>query len=139
MNSVTSAIKILIVDDDKDDQFMLKKIFNTLIPSAELIPAYNGAECITYLEENCTELPVLITMDLNMPLINGIEATAKIKQDERFCHIPLVVLTTSDRGNDKEQVMSNGANDFFTKPVMYEELQVTLEYIAGRWLGITAL
>jgi len=129
------VLKILSVDDDKDDQFMLKKIFKTLVPSAEIVQAYNGVECIAYLEANAGLLPSLITMDLNMPLVNGIEATATLKQDERFRHIPVVILTTSDRGNDKVMTMNKGADDFFTKPVIYNELQLTIKTIVDKWLG----
>ncbi|MES2397484.1 MAG: response regulator [Bacteroidota bacterium] len=128
--------KILIVDDDHDDQFIIKKIFRSILPATEIAQAYNGIECLNYLEANLNELPDLITMDINMPLVNGIEATISLKNDERFKGIPLVVLSTSDRKNDMETVLQNGADDYFIKPIVYDELNFTLKSIADKWLRI---
>jgi len=130
----TKHAKILIVDDDQDDQFMLKKIFKTILPDAEIDQAYNGAECIDYLESHSENFPDIITMDLNMPLINGIEATAQIKKNARLKHIPIIILTTSDRDNDKKNALESGANDFFIKPVVYDELKTAIHEIAEKWL-----
>jgi CheY-like chemotaxis protein len=126
--------KLLIVDDDRDDQFMLKKIFKTILPSADIAQAYNGDECLRYLEAHAHHLPDLITMDLNMPLVNGFEATEQIKGNESVKHIPLVVLTTSDRAIDKEAALKGGADAYYVKPVIYEELQKALKDIAAKWL-----
>lgn len=125
---------LLIVDDDRDDQFMLKKILATILPSATIAQAYNGDECLRYLEAHAHALPDLITMDLNMPLVNGFEATEQIKANSAVKHIPVVVLTTSDRGIDKTTAMGSGADDYFVKPVIYEELQQTLKDVAEKWL-----
>jgi CheY-like chemotaxis protein len=126
--------KLLIVDDDRDDQFMLKKIFQAILPSADIAQAYNGDECLRYLEAHAHDLPDLITMDLNMPLVNGFEATQQIKANASVKSIPVVVLTTSDRAIDKETAMSSGADDYYVKPVIYEELQEALKDIAAKWL-----
>lgn len=134
MNS-TSTLKILIVDDDRDDQYMLKKIIASLMPDATIAQAYNGDECLRYLEAHAHDLPALITMDLNMPLVNGIEATSQIKANPASNHIPLVVLTTSDRASDKEASLAAGANDYAVKPVIYEELQKVIKQIIGKWLA----
>jgi CheY-like chemotaxis protein len=127
-------LKILIVDDDRDDQYMLKKIMASLMPGAAIAQAYNGDECLRYLEAHAHDLPALITMDLNMPLVNGVEATSQIKANPAVQHIPLVVLTTSDRASDKEASLAAGANDYVVKPVIYEELQQAVGGIVGKWL-----
>ena len=132
--SFDKACKILVVDDDRDDQFMLKKILKAAAPSADIVQAYNGDECLRYLEAHAHDLPDLITMDLNMPLVNGIEATEQIKNNPAVQKIPLVVLSTSDRVSDREAAMQSGADDYYIKPVIYDELQLTLKGIIGKWL-----
>lgn len=126
--------KLLIVDDDRDDQYMLKKIFQSVAPAAEIVQLYNGDECLRYLEAHAHDLPSLITMDINMPLVNGIEATAQIKTNPVAAKIPLVILTTSDRNSDKNSAMSSGADDYYIKPVIYEELQAVVKQIVTTWL-----
>lgn len=133
MNS-DMPLKILIVDDDRDDQYMLKKITASLMPDAVIAQAYNGDECLRYLEAYAHDLPALITMDLNMPLVNGIEAASQIKANPVAKHIPLVVLTTSDRAGDKDAALAAGADDYVVKPVMYEELQQAIGGIIRKWL-----
>jgi CheY-like chemotaxis protein len=128
-------LTILIVDDDRDDQYMIRKIVTALAPDAAIVQAYNGDECLRYLEAHAHDLPALITMDLNMPLVNGIEATSQIKTSPAAQHIPLVVLTTSDRSTDKDAALAAGANDYVVKPVIYEELQQAIRSIIDKWLS----
>lgn len=127
-------LRILIVDDDRDDQYMLKKIFTALLPSATIAQAFNGDECLRYLEAHAHDLPALITMDVNMPLVNGIEATSQIKSNPAVSAIPLVVLSTSDRTSDREASLGAGANAYVVKPVIYEELQQAVKGIVTDWL-----
>ena len=126
--------KILIVDDDRDDQYRLKKIMTSVVPTALIAQAYNGDECLRYLEAHAHDLPSLITIDLNMPLVNGIEAISQIKANPAVQHIPLVMLTTSDRATDKGAAMAAGANEYVVKPVIYEELQQAVAGIVLKWL-----
>jgi CheY-like chemotaxis protein len=128
-------LKILIVDDDPDDQFMLKKIFQSVLPNAEIAVAFDGADCLDYLAANINTLPYLITLDLNMPRVNGIEATLEIKEDARFKAIPVIILSTSDRENDKNLALAAGADDFFTKHIIYEKLQETIKEISDKWIS----
>lgn len=134
MMNTHPAFKILLVDDDRDDQYMLKKISTGLYPSAQVAQAFNGDECLRYLEAHAHDLPHLITMDINMPLVNGIEATAQIKANPVAQHIPLVVLSTSDRASDRDAAMAAGADEYVVKPVIYEELQQALRRIFQTWL-----
>lgn len=128
-------LKILIVDDDRDDQYMLKKITASLFPSLVIAQAFNGDECLRYLEAHAHDLPGLITMDLNMPLINGIEAISQIKANPAVQHIPLVMLSTSDRASDREAAFAAGADEYVVKPVIYEELQQAVRGIIEKWLA----
>lgn len=133
MNS-TKAFTILLVDDDRDDQYMLKKIANSLLPEVTVVQAFNGDECLRYLEAHAHELPALITMDVNMPLVNGIEATEQIKRNHVTQGIPVVALSTSDRAADRKACLEAGANDYVVKPVVFDELRLALRDIFNKWL-----
>ncbi len=124
----------MIVEDDPDDQFMLKKIFSSMFPDMIIQLIDNGHACIEYLEANTTELPQLITMDLNMPLMNGLEATAHIKKDVRFTNIPIVILSTSDRDTDMVASTEGGADDYYVKNINYEDLRNTIKTLSEKWL-----
>jgi CheY-like chemotaxis protein len=129
-------LKIMIVEDDPDDQFMLKKIFSSLFSNVTIQLVDNGHACIEYLETNASELPQLITMDLNMPLMNGLETTAQIKNDPRFSHVPVVILSTSDRETDMNASAKGGADDYFIKNINYDDLKNTIKTLSEKWLKL---
>jgi CheY-like chemotaxis protein len=106
-----SNICILIVDDDKDDHFFIKRALKRIVPDATIKSVYDGSEAIDYLwkkgkfESSSHTIPQVIFMDINMPKINGKAAVATIKKDKKFCEIPIVVLTTSSNPADRDHMM----------------------------------
>jgi CheY-like chemotaxis protein len=130
-----NSVKIMIVEDDPDDQFMLKKIFSSFLPHAIIQLIDNGHACIEQLESQPDNLPELITMDLNMPLMNGLETTSHLKKDTRFNHLPIIILSTSDRDTDMTASSESGADDYFIKNINYDDLKVTIKKICEKWLN----
>jgi CheY-like chemotaxis protein len=135
MQNPENRLKIMIVEDDPDDQFMLKKIFSSFLPHVTIQLIDNGQDCIEQLEAQPDDLPQLITMDLNMPLMNGLEATAHLKKDPRFSHLPVIILSTSDRDTDMAASTESGANDYFIKNINYDDLKITVKSICEKWLN----
>ena len=112
-----SIKKILFVDDDVDDQLLFAEALKELIPVVTYDIANNGVEAFVYLESAATsDLPSLIFMDLNMPLMNGLQFLEKFQRDERLKHIPLIVFTTSNSPIDLEVTKRLGARLYITKP-----------------------
>ncbi|MGZ3921140.1 MAG: response regulator [Bacteroidia bacterium] len=124
---------ILIVDDDKDDQFFLIRAIKEVIPHAEVQSFFDGTEVMEYLY-NREGMPDLIFLDLNMRKLNGRSTITLIKQDEFFYKIPVVILTTSSSLNDRLDLTELGADDFYTKPVVDTELKKIVEKVKARWL-----
>ena len=107
--------KILLVDDDTDDQLFFVDAIKELIPTVECSIANNGIEAIEYLDK-VPPPPALIFLDLNMPFMNGFECLAELKKRNEYKKIPVVIFSTSNHPIDKERTIAMGAKIFLTKP-----------------------
>lgn len=113
---------ILYAEDDLDDFESLEDALSQLTDKHTLLHARNGAEVITMLEGELREqLPCLIILDLNMPVMDGKEVLAWIKQQEPFRDIPIMVFTTSSREEDVKLCQTHRCT-FFRKPTLYRDL-----------------
>lgn len=81
--------------------------------------ANNGQEAIEIAK---TQRPQLILMDVQMPEMDGLEATRQIRQDADIAHIPIIALTSFAMRSDKEQIMAVGVDSYMSKPVSLKEL-----------------
>jgi CheY-like chemotaxis protein len=78
------------------------------------------------------ERPAVILMDLGLPVIDGWEATRRLKGDPATAHIPVIVLSAHAMTNDRELALSVGADDFDTKPVRFDGLLQRIETLLAR-------
>jgi DNA-binding response OmpR family regulator len=131
LNNVISYI--LIVDDDTDDHFFLKKAIHKVIPHAIVESLYDGSEALAYLEK-CTDLPNLIFLDLNMIKVSGQATIKRIRNNETLSKVPVIILTTSKNEAERKKLMEMGANDFYTKPIHANELVAIVEDVKSKWL-----
>ena len=105
-------MKILYVEDNDDNVYMLK---NRLTRAGyTVIIAPDGAQGVAMA---LAEQPDLVLMDLSLPVLDGWEATRRIKADPATRHIPVVAITANAMTGDKEKAMAAGCDDFDTKPV----------------------
>ena len=114
------ARKILLVDDDADDQVYFRDAINELNASLQCDIANNGREALDQIQQ--PPPPDLIFLDLNMPVMNGYECLEFLKTEERYKNIPVVIFTTSKNKQDVEQARQLGAHLFFTKPTNFNTL-----------------
>lgn len=103
---------ILIVEDNPVNQ----KLLLTILKPHEyrLVTAVDGEEAIQMASQ---ELPDLILMDLQIPKINGYDATRMIKEDPKTAHIPVVALTAHAMPEEKARAQEIGFHDYITKPI----------------------
>ncbi|MEP6514278.1 MAG: response regulator [Parafilimonas sp.] len=120
--------RILLVDDDADDQFIFKDAISEIESGIECIIANNGLEALVNLKTS-HPAPSLIFLDLNMPLMNGFECLERIKQDNQYKQIPVIILTTSDSPVDQKHTQQLGAETFFTKTSDFKLLKSKLRNI----------
>ena len=119
--------KILYVEDNEDNVYMLKnrltrKGFTVLIAS-------DGAEGVSLA---ATEQPELILMDLSLPVLDGWEATRRIKADPHTRHIPIIALTAHAMAGDREKALAAGCDDFDTKPIELQRLLGKMDALTTR-------
>ncbi len=117
------AQKILLADDDVEDRSMILDAMMLLQAEDVLWPAENGAHAWYILETNfeVSLTPCLIVLDLNMPKMNGTQTLKKLKADERFKDIPVIIYSTSINPLEKEKCLQIGAHSYITKPVSFTE------------------
>jgi signal transduction histidine kinase/CheY-like chemotaxis protein len=113
----TDAPKILVVDDQIENRDWLMKLLTSIGFSVRV--ADNGEAAIRNWDE---WKPRLILMDVHMPVMDGLEATRRIKQDPRGKETAIIVLTASAMDEDRRTVAQSGADDFQSKPCREDEL-----------------
>ena len=121
------AKRILLVDDDADDQLYFRDAINELKKSLKCEIANNGREAIEQM--NVPPPPDLIFLDLNMPVMNGYDCLTYLKKEDRYKDIPVIIFTTSQSLNDIERSRNLGAKLFFTKPSNFNILCNKLDEI----------
>ena len=102
---------ILIVEDIEFNRELLVQL---LEDDYQVVTANDGAAGIEMAEET---LPDLILMDLSLPVIDGWEATRRIKSNERLKHIPVIAVTAHAMQGDEEKARAAGCDDYLTKPI----------------------
>lgn len=109
---------ILLVEDNRDMQWHLQSLFSE---QYSIVMANNGEEALALAREH---IPDLILSDLMMPTMTGQELLEELKSDPRTSHIPFVMLTANHEEIVKIKGLSQGADDFLTKPFSLNELQL---------------
>jgi two-component system cell cycle response regulator DivK len=122
-------MKILYVEDNDDNIFVLKTRLSRA--GFAVIIATDGAQGVAMA---VSDQPDLILMDLSLPVLDGWEATRRIKAAPETKHIPIIAITAHAMTGDREKAMAAGCDDFDTKPV---ELARLLEKIRALTPGIT--
>lgn len=99
----------------------------------QIVHRENGEDALNYLRDESNNQPCLILMDLNMPVMNGIEFLQVVKKDERLRRIPVVVLTSSDDQQDKLNSFNLGAVGYVVKPISYRQFVEAMRSIDAYW------
>jgi len=132
MNEFSNTI--VVVDDDADDQFLIRNVFEQTNPAIEVVTLSDGDEVLPYLNKQRV-LPELVLLDLNMPRLNGIHTLIKLRQDNRFTTLPIVIYTTSSNPLERAKALASGASDFITKPSDYTDLVKLAKKLEMKWIG----
>jgi CheY-like chemotaxis protein len=125
-------MKILIVEDNKIALMGIKKVLSEY-PDMEICKAENGLIAIELLTINQLQLPNFILLDLNMPIMNGIEFLKEIKRNESLKTIPVIIHTTSFNSSDVKKCQELGICGYFVKELDIVKYKSNLKLIADYW------
>lgn len=109
--------KILIVDDEKDIVETIQ--FNLEVEGFDCLVAYDGEDALLKAKR---ENPDLILLDIMLPKINGYKVCRLLKFDEKYRHIPIIMLTAKAQESDKLMGKETGADEYVCKPFVMDKL-----------------
>jgi CheY-like chemotaxis protein len=120
---------ILLVEDDYVDVMTVRRVFQDLHVTNELVWTANGEDALAHLRDKGKETPCVILLDLNMPRMNGVEFLQIVKADEALKDIPVVVVTTSGEQQDLTRSAELGAATYVIKCFEYREFREKIKTI----------
>jgi len=123
----------LLVDDDVVDVMTVKRALKELQVTNRVEHAEHGEAALAYLSGGQGERPCIILLDLNMPVMNGIEFLRVVKNDESLKSIPVIMLTTSEEPKDKTRSFDLGVAGYMAKPVEYRRFVDMIRSIDCYW------
>ena len=128
--SADSGLTILIAEDNKVNMTLVKIVIKGRFPQARIVEAVNGKEAVERFRE---EKPGLILMDVQMPVMNGYDATRQIRELEQESggHTPIIALTAGTMDEERSECMNVGMDDFVSKPIINDSLFSVIDH----WLG----
>ncbi|KQT20999.1 hypothetical protein ASG22_16420 [Chryseobacterium sp. Leaf405] len=124
----SSELEVLLVDDNPVNMVLNNRIMKSFAPSIHLTEAVNGLQAL----EECRKKQFsIIMMDVQMPVMSGIEATRNIRMLPGYKHIPIIGVTAGTVLGEKEKCLESGMNDFLPKPIRQADLiEVFKKYIS---------
>jgi two-component system, response regulator len=133
--------RILLVEDNADDELLTLRAFKQNNILNEVIVARDGAEALEYLfatgahaGRSVDDLPQLVLLDLNLPRVSGLDVLQRIRDDARTKLLSVVVLTSSKEEEDVLRSYALGANSFVRKPVKFQAFTEAVRTLGLYWL-----
>lgn len=119
---------VLLADDDEDDQLLFQEALRELPSLVHLSMARDGEETLSLLN-SMTSLPDLLFLDLNMPIVNGLECLQKIKSDPKLRTLPVVIFSTSSFPGNINRVYDLGAHLYIRKPNDFSTFKRVIQHV----------
>jgi CheY-like chemotaxis protein len=120
---------VLIAEDDEDDRMLFEVALQKFVGVVEFEFVENGRELIDYLSSR-DSFPDLIFLNINMPLMNGLEALEVMRSHPKFKDLPVVCFTTSSSQEERNVCLDHGAT-FYTKPASMSEFSALVQSQIG--------
>lgn len=118
---------VMVVEDFEDNRFMMRRLLE--MSGYRVLEAINGEEAVEIAKR---ERPSLILMDLSLPLLDGLAATRRIRQQAELRNVPIVAVSAHDTADFHADALAAGCNDYVTKPIDFDQLEALLGRLLPR-------
>ncbi len=125
--------EVLLVEDDFVDAQTVRRAVKDLNLAYNIVHRKNGQEALDYLAEENVKYPHFILLDINMPVMNGIEFLEARKKIDIVNTIPVIVLTTSQYETDRLTCFQSNISGYMVKPVDYQDFIEVVKAIDQYW------
>ncbi|MDE3056460.1 MAG: response regulator [Bacteroidota bacterium] len=133
-------LSILCIDDNDDHIEILKRAFEKADPDITFSSFHDGEKVMSAFHSwGGAVYPDLIFLDLNLPGRDGQDILKFLKQSERFRHIPVIVLSSSERMEDVRHAYQLGANTFLSKSIVFGDFFAAVVAVYEYWSAIALL
>lgn len=137
----TTLPHLLLVEDDENDVFFLRRALQSAGAAVQLHVASDGRQALDYLQgRGCFAdralhpLPALVLLDLKVPYVSGLDVLRQIRSDPKLRKLIVVVFTSSSLDSDVAQAYEIGANSFLVKPSRLEEQKELAGLVVRYWV-----
>lgn len=113
--------KILVVDDSK----LMHRMFEVMLRGHDLVSAFDGQEALQRLREHPDVK--LVLLDINMPVMSGLEFLEAVGQDAALSQVPVVIISTEGKEEDTQRGLEAGAVAYIRKPFQADELRAVID------------
>lgn len=131
MTANSNVINIFLADDDNEDRELFAEALQETGLDYNLKTFENGKQLVDYLNSPENEIPNLLFLDLNMPLLSGLESLKIIRSNAALDDMPVAIYSTSSSENDKNNTFENGANLYISKPSDFSQLKKMLKQVVS--------
>ena len=118
---------VLVVEDFEDNRFMMKRLLE--MSGYRVVEAVNGNQAV---ESAAREQPDIILMDLSLPLLDGLAATRRIREQQGARRVPIVAVSAHDSADFHAEALAAGCNEYVTKPIDFDQLVQLLERLTAK-------
>jgi two-component system cell cycle response regulator DivK len=127
VDKADGLLTVMVVEDFEDNRFMMRRLLE--MSGYRVVEAINGQEAV---DKARHELPDLILMDLSLPLLDGLAATRRIREQEELKKVPIVAVSAHDTADFHAEALAAGCNEYVTKPIDFDQLESLLTRLTAR-------
>jgi CheY-like chemotaxis protein len=123
------SFTLIAVEDSPVDALIIRKMFQSLVPDIDFHHFDNGAEALKYMQNREDKADMVILLDMNMPVLGGLEFLSKREQDTALKDIPVITLSSHYGPGEKEATAEHGVTLHLEKPILKDTARKVLEEI----------
>jgi CheY-like chemotaxis protein len=118
---------VLVVEDFEDNRFMMRRLLE--MSGYRVVEAVNGKQAVEFAD---AENPDIILMDLSLPMLDGLAATRRIREQNGHSKVPIIAVSAHDSADFHAEALAAGCNEYVTKPIDFDQLVQLLDRLLHR-------